>query len=115
MTLNREFNAVQGRFEVDLGTKHHFTDGVYAKEMHLPAGYKAYSHQHSYSHFGMLAKGAAIVRTDEGSTTYNAPAIIEIMANTNHEITALRDVTWFCIHATQETDEDKVDQVLLGE
>lgn len=115
MSISKTFNEVQGRFEVDLGTKHHFSDGVYAKEMHLPAGYKAYSHSHAYSHLSLLATGVAVVRTDEGSKTYYAPACIEIVAHTNHEITALEDVTWYCIHATTETDETKVDQVIIGE
>jgi hypothetical protein len=28
-------------------------------------------------------------------------------------ITAVEDAHWFCIHATTETDSDKVDEVLI--
>lgn len=115
MTIGEDFKDALGTFEVDTGIIHHFAGGTYAKQMHLPKGYKALSHKHSYSHLSILAKGKAMVRTDEGEREYTAPACIEIAANFNHEITALEDVTWFCIHATEETDPDKVDEVIIGE
>jgi quercetin dioxygenase-like cupin family protein len=115
MTVSEQFKNLKRTHEVDVGTIHHFSDGLYAKQMHLPAGYLAYSHKHTYSHLSLLAKGVAVVTTDHGSQTYRAPACINIVANEHHEILALEDVTWFCIHATTETDADKVDQVLIGE
>jgi quercetin dioxygenase-like cupin family protein len=115
MTVSEQFKSLEGTFEVDLGTVHHFTAGTYAKEMHLPKGYSAYSHKHTYDHLSILAKGVAVVTTDSEQKLYKAPACIQIKAGVNHKITAFDDVTWFCIHATQETDPDKVDQVLIGE
>lgn len=102
-----------GRFDADPQTVHHFSDGLYAKQMQLPKGFTALSHKHHYSHLSILAKGAVIVKTDDSEQRYAAPACIEIKAGTNHAITALEDVVWFCIHATEETDADAVDQVLI--
>ena len=99
--------------QTDLRTVHHFSEGVYAKQMHLPKGHVAVSHKHAYSHLSILAGGAAVVETDDGSKIYRAPACIEIKAGMHHQITALEDVTWFCVHATDETDPDKVDRVLI--
>lgn len=115
MTVSEQFKNLKGTFEIDLGTVHHFSDGLYAKQMHLPKGYKALSHKHSYSHLSVLATGKVIVTTDHSQQIFSAPACINIEAGTNHEILALEDVTWFCIHATDEKDADKVDQVLIGE
>lgn len=115
MSISEEFKKHEGTFEIDLGTVHHFSDGLYAKQMHLPKGYKAYSHKHTFSHLSILAKGKAQVTTDRGQEVFTAPACIDIAAGLNHEILALEDVTWFCIHATTEDDPDKVDQVLIGE
>jgi quercetin dioxygenase-like cupin family protein len=115
MTVAKQFENLKGRFDVDPQVKHHFSDGLYAKQMHLPKGYTAYSHKHNYSHLSILATGRVIVQTDAGNQTYVAPACINIVAGQNHAITALEDVTWYCIHATDETDETKVDQVLIGE
>ena len=115
MTVSEQFKNLKGTFEVDLGTVHHFSDGLYSKQMHLPKGYKAYSHKHTYSHLSILAKGKVVVTTDDSTAMYEAPACINIAGGLNHEITALEDVVWYCIHATDETDATKVDQVLIGE
>jgi quercetin dioxygenase-like cupin family protein len=101
--------------EIDLKTQHHFSDGVYAKQMALPKGHFAISHKHKYSHLSVLAAGIAVVETDGTENTYAAPACIEIAAGVNHKITALEDVVWFCIHATEETDVEMIDNVLIEE
>lgn len=104
-----------GTFEVDLGTVHHFSDGLYAKEMRIPKGYTAMSHQHHYSHLSLLAKGSVLVTTDNDSNKYVSPACIEIKAGVNHAILALEDCVWYCIHATNETNADKIDKILIKE
>jgi quercetin dioxygenase-like cupin family protein len=103
----------KGQFAIDLGTQHHFSSGVYAKQMHLPKGYMAISHQHNYDHLSILASGKVIVKTDDGEQEYTAPVAITIAKHKNHAITALEDAVWFCIHATDETDTDKVDEVII--
>jgi quercetin dioxygenase-like cupin family protein len=100
---------------IDLQILHHFSDGVYAKQMALPAGHFALSHRHKYSHLSILAAGVAIVEVDGTETIYAAPACIEVKAEAEHKITALQDVVWYCIHATDEKDVNKVDQVLIKE
>lgn len=101
-----------GRFDVDLGVTHFFSEGVYAKRMTLPKGFKAYSHSHAYSHLSILSKGRARVRTDAGSQVYEEGDCIEIKAGVHHEIEALEDVTWFCIHASAAGE---IDEVLTGD
>ena len=113
MTPSQSFVEKQGTFEVDLNTLHHFSDGLYAKQMTLPAGYEAGSHAHAYSHLSILAKGRVIVETDNTMQEFSAPACIEIKAGIYHRIVSLEDAVWFCIHATDETDVSKVDEVLI--
>ena len=43
----------------------------------------------------------------------DAPACIEIKANVIHGIKAMSDCVWFCIHATDEKDPSKVDEILI--
>jgi len=97
-------NPVQG---------HHFAAGVYAKEAFVPAGYEVSKHTHAYSHLSILASGKAMVVAGDVGTVYTGPACIEIKAGIAHHITAITDVVWFCIHATDETDVEKVDEVLI--
>ena len=112
-TVSEQFKQLEGTFEVDLGTQHHFSSGVYAKQMMLPKGYFAVSHAHNYDHLSILAKGEVIVKTDNSETHYTAPTCITIEKGIHHSITALQDAVWFCIHATEESDPNKVDEVLI--
>lgn len=114
MNVTKQFLQNKGTFEIDLGTQHHFSDGLYAKEMTIPKGYAAGMHKHEYSHLSILSKGRVIVRTDEYNKEYVAPACIDIKAGINHTIEALEDAVWFCIHATEETDIAKIDEVLIA-
>ena len=92
---------------------HIFADGLYAKESHIPAHTLLAKHIHDYTHISILAKGSVRVWANDVMTEYTAPACIEIKANVEHEVQAITDATWYCIHATSETDPEKVDQVLI--
>lgn len=98
---------------IDIGTIHHFCSGVYIKQMRLPKDHYAETHEHNYDHFGLLGKGSAMVELDGCGRTYEGPCVIEIKAGRKHKITAITDIDWFCIHATDVTDPEKVDQVLI--
>lgn len=98
-----------------LGQMHHFSDGLYAKQLHIPANHVVGSHSHKYSHLSVLAQGEVLVVVDGQQTRYAAPACIEIAAGKEHRVFAISDAVWFCIHATSETDLDKIDEVLVSE
>lgn len=105
-----------------LGVQHHFLPGLYAKEMHIPRGVRFGKHVHDYTHSSVLVKGSVVVRENLGkpgadvgvNTPYFAPACIVIKAGVEHEILALEDAIWYCIHPTDETDPSKIDEALTG-
>jgi hypothetical protein len=100
--------------KVEIKTLHHFSNGVYAKEMHIPMNHHAQTHKHSYDHMSILAKGKVGIFVNENpEVIYEAPACIEIKAGISHTINAYEAAVWFCIHKTTETDEKKVDSILI--
>lgn len=100
---------------IDLRIKHHFSSGVYMKEMKLPKDHYVNTHEHKYDHFGLLCSGVAIVELNGIQEIHEGPCVIEIKAGKKHKITAIEDISWFCIHATGETDPEKIDEVLIKE
>ena len=94
---------------------HHFSDGLYAKQAVIQAGTAILKHTHSFSHLSILASGKVAVMKGETVQIIEAPACIEIHAGLEHGIKAITDCVWFCIHATDENDPSKVDDVLIGE
>lgn len=99
--------------EFDPCVVHHFAAGVYAKQMTLPANHYAEKHVHSFDHMSILGQGRVVVTVDGKDSEYSAPACICIKAGQKHRIVALEDSVWFCIHATDDTDPNHVDEVLI--
>jgi hypothetical protein len=96
-------------------TEHFFSQGLYAKKMIIPAGTQIPTHQHVYDHLSILAQGRVRVTVGKVTQEYVAPTAIEIKKELAHTIQATEDSVWFCVHATQETDIDKIDQSLIQE
>ena len=100
--------------ENDLGIVHYFSDGLYARQITLPKDHFAVTHAHEYDHFTILASGRVTVEIDGNFEEFAAPACINISAGNHHRFVAIEDAVWFCVHATDETDVDKLDEVLIG-
>jgi mannose-6-phosphate isomerase-like protein (cupin superfamily) len=93
--------------------KHHFSSGVYAKETRIPAGSWLVQHIHKHSHLSILASGSIELVVDGEKSVLHAPACLNIAAGKHHGVKSLTDVVWYCIHATDCTDKDEVDEVLI--
>lgn len=98
-----------------MNVEHHFGGGVYAKETRLPAGYSMGKHVHQHDHLSMLGSGFALLTVDGVSREIRGPACITVEAGKVHEVKALTAITWFCIHATDETEPGKIDEALINE
>lgn len=93
--------------------EHHFGGGVYAKETRIPAGYLLGKHTHAFDHLSILASGSVELMVDGEVSVVHAPACLTIKANKEHQVRSITDVVWYCVHATDCTDVDKVDKVLI--
>lgn len=93
--------------------KHHFSSGVYAKETRIPAGSWLVQHIHKHSHLSILASGSIELVVGGEKSVLHAPACLSIAAGKHHGVKSLTDVVWYCIHATDCTDEDEIDEVLI--
>lgn len=94
--------------------KHHFSAGVYAKETLIPAGQVLVQHKHKFSHLSILASGSIELMVEGERKIIHAPACLTIEADKHHGVKSLTDVVWYCIHATDCTDTDEIDEVLIA-
>ena len=92
---------------------HHFSSGVYAKETRIPAGYVLVQHAHKHDHLSILASGSVEMVVDGVKSIVEAPACLTIAAGKHHGVKSLTDVVLYCVHATDCTDEDDIDEVLI--
>jgi len=93
--------------------QHHFSSGVYAKETRIPAGFVLVQHAHKHDHLSILASGSVELVVDNVKSVVHAPGCLTINAGKHHGIKSLTDVVWYCVHATDCTDENEVDETLI--
>lgn len=91
---------------------HHFGAGVYIKETRFKAGECGEKHVHDYDHLSQLVSGTAGVQVDDDVKIYTGPLMMTVEKNKFHQVMAITDVVWNCIHATDCTDPDVIDNVL---
>jgi len=89
-------------FDAEKDARFYFAAGVCAKQFRLPADSVILKHAHDYYHMSILAAGRVAVTLPHEQQIYDAPACIEIKAGAVHQIQALTDAVWFCIHPDKE-------------
>jgi mannose-6-phosphate isomerase-like protein (cupin superfamily) len=94
--------------QVEIETIHHEADGLYTKEIRLPAGVAFGKHMHNYSHQSFLGKGKVKLIRDDREDIIEAPACILVEAGVWHTVEALTDVVWFCTHNTDRADVEEL-------
>lgn len=99
---------IQQQEQIDCPVTHHFAPNVYAREMFIPAGTVLTGAVHKTAHLSMLSKGKVRVITDDEAVDLIAPATVLSGVGAKRAIYAYEDAVWTTIHATTETDVDKL-------
>lgn len=77
--------------------------GIVRRTYRLPAGVIIGTHTHSYDHLSVLYSGKAQLFRNGGlAEILNGPCAVVIAKDVSHEILALTDCVWDCIHAFAE-------------
>lgn len=97
--------------ELDI-THHWVSEEVYSKRTVIPAGVRLTQHVHPYDHASALVSGTVVLEVDGAEETFTGPAMLMVKAGRQHSVTAVTEAVWHCIHITDETDPEKVDEVL---
>ena len=95
--------------QVDVPIKHYFSQGIYGREMTIPADTVVTGEIHKYSQLNILSKGDISVLTEEGIKRVQAPFTIVSPPGTKRIAYAHTECIWTTIHATEETDIDKIE------
>ena len=87
---------------------HHFAPGLYARQMFIPAGTVLTGAVHKTEHL-CIVSGDIDVTTDEGVRRITAlQLVIKSAPGAKRAGFAHRDTYWTTVHATDETDLDKL-------
>lgn len=99
---------------IDLEPVHHFAPGIYARELTIPAGVLLTGKIHRTTHLNIVSQGSIVVWSEtEGTRRIDAPFAFVASPGTRRIGFALTDTVWTTIHATDLTDLDELEQVLI--
>lgn len=94
--------------------RHHFIEGVYARELLIPAGTVVVGKLHKYPRICIISGGECTFVTEYGTRRVTAPFSEVMQPGTKTAVYAHRDTTWTAIHATHETDLDRLEQIFIA-
>ncbi len=100
--------------QVKLEVIHHFSKGVYSRELHIPAGVTLVGEMHKFKNLNILSKGKMLVTTEEGMTEVEAPFTVVSPPGTKRAAHTLTDCVWTTIHGTDETDVNAIETEFIA-
>jgi hypothetical protein len=107
-------NIVKQHKQIELEVKHIFSHGVYARELHIPAGVILTGHVHKFENLNILSKGRISVLTEQGMIEVEAPFTIVSPPGTKRIAKAITDCIWTTIHGTFETDLNIIENSFIA-
>lgn len=92
---------------------HHFSPGIYIREVHMPKGAFVIGHKHKKEHLNYFLKGKAkIIDLDGNVEILEAPMMF--VAKPGRKIFyAIEDLVWQNLFPTEETDIDKLEEMFV--
>lgn len=114
--LERLDDAVLAQPQVEMPARHHFSHGVYARELFIPKNTVLTGRIHKRSQINILAKGEISVLTENGIERIKAPATIVSPPGTKRAGYAHEDTIWItvCGNDTGSTDPDDLEAELTA-
>lgn len=94
---------------VEIPVRHHFSPGLYAREITIPAGTLLTGRIHKYEQLNILSGGTISVLTQDGMKEVTAPFTIVSPPGTKRIAYAHTECTWTTILATEEKDPDVIE------
>lgn len=98
---------------IELEARHHFSDGLYARELFIPAGVCLVGALHKTRHLYTVVKGKCRVSSQFGNMDIEAPFMGETIPGTKRVIFAETDCVWITYHPTELTSVEEIEKALL--
>jgi quercetin dioxygenase-like cupin family protein len=100
---------------VDLPVTHHFSAGVYARELFIPKGTVLTGHIHKYTNLNIMSQGELSILMEDGSVKrVKAPFTVVSPPGTKRLAYAHEDTIWTTIHGTEQTDVDDIEEHFIA-
>jgi hypothetical protein len=93
--------------------KHEFAPGVYLRTITMHAGTLLIGHEHKTEHFNLVWRGKARVVMDGVEQLITGPCRFISKPGVRKVLFILEDMEWSTVHATDETDLEKLEDMMI--
>lgn len=114
VSLEKYMKDELSEHHIDPEINHFFADGMYGRQMTLNAGDVIVGKIHKQNHIVVISKGSGYVISEVGMMQYKAPFTFVSEAGTKRTIKAEEETVWMTVHATEETDLDKIEAEVIA-
>jgi hypothetical protein len=97
-----------GSQEAEDRTKHYHCEGTYLRSYHMAKGETCTGEIHRFACINILLQGKVLVVQSDGQYEMEAPHIYISEPGEKKALHALEDTIFCNVHATEETDQDKL-------
>lgn len=100
--------------QIEIKVTHHFSKGVYAREIFIPKGATVVGKIHKHQNLNIMSKGSGIILSQDGKMEIHAPYTVVSGPGVKRAFYALEDTIWTTIHGTEETDVEKIEALFIA-
>lgn len=110
--VEERMQASSAKLEVPV--EHHFSKGVYAREMRVPAGTLLMGKIHKFQNLNILSAGEVSVLSIDGVRRVKAPYTFVASPGAKRLFYMHEDTVWTTIHGTDETNVDLIEAEFIA-
>lgn len=116
LAIERAIAELPGARKGDAGAplNHNFGDGLYVRTIHMSKGDIFVSKLHKTNHPYFVTMGSCLVWDGEKSVAIKSPFSGFTEAGTKRVLFILEDCVWTTVHATKETDLEKIEDEIIA-
>jgi hypothetical protein len=100
----------------ELPLVHSFADGIYVRQITIPAGMLVVGRIHKHEHPNVLLKGEVLVVTEFGEERLTAPRSMISKAGTKRALYTITETVWITYHhnPTNTQDIEELDRLVIA-
>jgi hypothetical protein len=94
--------------------EHTFGEGIYVRQITMPAGHLIVSKIHKYAHPYFILRGECSVLTENGVVRLKAPYHGITKAGTKRALYIYEETVWVTVHATHKTNLEEIEEEIIA-
>jgi hypothetical protein len=100
--------------QLEIRETHHFSKGVYAREIFIPKGTLLVGKIHRHENLNICSQGDASVLSTDGAARVKAPCTLVSQPGAKRVIYAHEDTVWTTIHGTDLRDLTEIENEFIA-